>query len=83
MRLLVDGFLDDTVSIGSFGLDELRWAAPVRPGDTVCVTLDVVETRESDSHDDRGYATLEVAAEREDGEEVIFWRSTNIFLRRQ
>jgi len=26
MRLLVDGFLDDTVSIGSFGLDELRWA---------------------------------------------------------
>jgi acyl dehydratase len=46
--------LDDTAAIGSFGLDELRWTAPVRPGDTVCATLDVGETRASDSHDDRG-----------------------------
>lgn len=82
MRLLVDGFLDDTVSIGSFGLDELRWATPVRPGDTVRATLDVGETRVSSSHDDRGYATLEVTAETDEGDEVIFWRSTNIFLRR-
>lgn len=82
MRLLVDGFLDDTASIGSFGLDELRWATPVRPGDTVRATLDVEETRESTSYDDRGYATLEVTAETDEGDEVIFWRSTNIFLRR-
>jgi acyl dehydratase len=54
MRLVARGFLNDAASIGSFGLDDLRWTAPVRPGDTVSVTLDVAETRESDSHDDRG-----------------------------
>jgi len=81
MRLVTEGFLNDAASIGSFGLDELRWTAPVRPGDTVSVTLDVAETRESDSNDDRGYAVLDVEAENGDGEAVLSWRSTNIFLR--
>lgn len=35
MRLLVDEFLSDTASFGSFGLDEIRWPNSVKPGDTV------------------------------------------------
>src|SRR5579871_83649 len=35
MRLLVDGFLNETASMGSPGIDELRWRKPVRPGDTL------------------------------------------------
>jgi acyl dehydratase len=82
MRLLVDGFLNDTVSLGSFGLDELRWRAPVRPGDTVSVEHEITDKTESDTRDDRGYIENEVVATNEDGEEVIFWRATNIFVRK-
>jgi acyl dehydratase len=81
MRLLVDGFLNDTVSLGSFGLDELRWRVPVRPGDTVTVTHEITGKTESTTRDDRGYIENEIEAMNQNGEEVIFWRATNIFLR--
>ncbi len=32
MRMLVDQLLRDTASLGSPGIDELRWYVPVRPG---------------------------------------------------
>lgn len=82
MRLVVDGFLNDTVTMGSFGLSELRWRAPVFPGDTITVGMDVVEKRPSSSREDRGYVVNEVTATNDDGEEVLFWRATNIFGRR-
>jgi len=82
MALLVAGFLSETATLGSFGLEELRWRTPVRPGDTVTAEAEVLETRASDSRDDRGYVTIDVRAENEDGEEVVYWRSTNIFLTR-
>ncbi|WP_049986061.1 MaoC family dehydratase [Halobellus rufus] len=82
MALLVEGFLSETATLGSFGLEELRWRTPVRPGDTVRAELAVVETTASESRDDRGYVTLDVRAENEQGEEVVYWRSTNIFLTR-
>lgn len=81
MRLAVTGFFNDTVTMGSFGLDELRWRTPVRPGDTIHATLEIVEKRASSSRDDRGYAVNEVTGRNDDGEEVVFWRSTNIFGR--
>ena len=34
MRMVVDGFLHDAASMGSPGIDEIRWVLPVRPGDT-------------------------------------------------
>ena len=40
-------------SIGSPGLDEIRWKAPVRPGDTLHVVAEVLETRPSTSKPDR------------------------------
>jgi acyl dehydratase len=82
MALLVEEFLRETATLGSFGLEELRWRTPVRPGDTVSVELDVLDTTPSSSREDRGYVDLEVSAENGDGEEVIYWRSTNIFLTR-
>jgi acyl dehydratase len=82
MALLVEGFLNDTVSLGSFGLDELRWRTPVRPGDTVSVTHRITDKSESTTRDDRGYIENEVQATNEEREEVVFWRATNIFLKR-
>lgn len=83
MRLVVDEFFNDTVSMGSFGLDELRWRTPLRPGDVVDVEFTIVEKTESDSRDDRGYVVNEVTATNQDGEEVVYWRATNIIGRRQ
>ena len=54
MRMLVDHFLSPLSSMGSPGLDELRWARPVRPGDTLRVRVAVIEARRSQSKPDRG-----------------------------
>lgn len=78
MRLLVDGFFAEVISLGSFGLDELRWETPVRPGDTITVQTEIVDCVESESHDDRGYVTNEVTATNQDGDEIIYWTATNI-----
>ncbi|MFC7128027.1 MaoC family dehydratase [Haloferax chudinovii] len=80
MRLLVDGFLAETATLGSFGLEELRWKTPVYPGDTIHVVARILEKTESTSRDDRGYITTEVEATNEADDEVIYWRATNIFL---
>jgi acyl dehydratase len=54
MRLLAEGLLQDTASMGSPGLDELRWLRPVRPGDTLSARMTVLETVPSRSKPDRG-----------------------------
>ena len=82
MRLLVSGFLNDTMSMGSFGLDELRWSTPVRPGDTISARNEIIDKRESSSRNDRGYIQNELVAHTQNNEEVVFWRATNIFGKR-
>jgi len=56
MRLIVDGFILNSSSMGSPGVDEVRWLAPVRPGDRLTVRASVLETRASNSRPDRGFA---------------------------
>ena len=45
-------------SLGSPGLDEIRWKIPVRPGDTLRVVAEVLEARASTSKPDRGIVRL-------------------------
>jgi len=54
MRLIVDNFLPKTASLGSPGIDELRWLRPVRPGDALSIRLSVLEATRSRSRPDRG-----------------------------
>jgi len=49
MRLLVDNYLPAAASLASPGIDELRWARPVRPGDALSVRVTVLEVRPSRS----------------------------------
>ncbi len=44
MRLLVDDLLSETAALGAKGVDELRWDAPVRPGDRLRSRTEIVET---------------------------------------
>jgi len=54
MRLLCDHFIPRESSMGSPGIDELRWLEPVRPGDTLRARTEVLECRASRSKPDRG-----------------------------
>ena len=54
MRLFADHYLSRVASLGSPGLDELRWPVPVRPGDRLWLRTTTVETRRSRSKPDRG-----------------------------
>jgi acyl dehydratase len=54
MRLLADHYLSRVASLASPGIDELRWPAPLRPGDSVRLRTTILEARPSRSKPDRG-----------------------------
>ena len=58
MRMLCDGFITRTASLGSPGVNELRWVAPLRPGDDVTLDVDVTEARVSRSRPGTGIVTF-------------------------
>lgn len=53
-KLYIEHFLSSVASLGSPGVDELRWMRPVRPGDTLRLRITVVESKPSSSKNDRG-----------------------------
>lgn len=69
-------------SQGSPGMENARWMLPVRPGDTLSVTFEVVETRPSRSRGDRGYVVWDHTTLNQNGKAVMSFRSTGISLRR-
>jgi len=54
MRLVVDGEFRPAGGILGVGFDELNWPRPVRPGDELHVTSEILEVRPSKSRPDRG-----------------------------
>lgn len=82
MRLLYDGFLKDTASLGSPGIDELRWLKPVRPGDTLTARLTVIEATASRSRPDRGIVRTRMELMNQDGEAVMTITGVNFISRR-
>lgn len=45
MRMMCDAYLLDSASLGSPGVDELRWHRPVHPGDMLSMRMEVLEAR--------------------------------------
>jgi len=80
MRLLVENYLAAESSLGSAGLDELRWPHPVRPGDTLRVRATVVESRQSLSKPDRGIVKTMVEATNAGGATVMRATAINFIL---
>ncbi len=58
MRMMVDQYIPPHASMGSPGIDQLRWLAPVRPGDRLRLRITVLEARRSQSKPDRGLVNL-------------------------
>lgn len=82
MGLLVRGLLHDAASLGSAGIDELRWLKPVRPGDTLRARLTVTSLRPSTSRSDRGTVFNLGELFNQNGERVMYVRSSGMFARR-
>jgi acyl dehydratase len=71
MRLYVDSFLGGSSGQGSTGIEELRWLAPVRPGDTLSGRLTVLETTRSERRPDRGTVRIRGEMVNQDGVTVM------------
>ena len=80
MRLLVENYLSVQASLGSPGIDEIRWPSPVRPGDTLRVRATVVEARRSSSKPDRGIIKTMIEAVNQDGRPVMQATAINFML---
>ena len=82
MRLFADHYLSWVASHGSPGLDEVRWPAPVRPGDRLSLAATVLEVRPSRSKVDRGVLRTAIELRNQDGVAVMQTSITNLLLRR-
>jgi len=71
MGILVRDMLSDSTSMGSPGLDNIRWLKPVRAGDTLSVRVTVLKTAPSKSKPDRGAVTSFVEVINQAGEIVM------------
>lgn len=58
MRMMYDGWLSESASMGAPGIDRLKWLRPVRPGDVLSGRSVVVDVRPSKSRPDRGFVHL-------------------------
>ena len=54
MRMACDDFVLKAASMGSPGVDQIRWKLPVRPDDVLRMRVTILETRGSQSKPDRG-----------------------------
>ena len=82
MRLLVENLVVKTVSLGSPGVDELRWPLPVRPGNRLSGQMEVLETRVSASRPTMGIVRWRGEVRNQDGQLVMSLLGTNFFGRR-
>jgi acyl dehydratase len=68
MRMLFDGFIGRTASLGSPGVNELRWLAPLRPDDELMLDVDVAEARISKSRPETGIVTFKATVRNATGQ---------------
>ena len=81
MRLLTTLVAGES-SMGSPGCDELRWKAPVRPGDTLRLRVTVLDSAPSTSKPDRGVIYLGEELLNQD-DTVVMTLTARLLLRRR
>ncbi len=82
MRLLVTSLISRTSSMGSPGMEDLRWPLPVRPGDTLSAQIEVLEMRTSNSRPNMGIVRWRGEVRNQHGQLVMSATGTNFFGRR-
>ncbi|WOH80813.1 MaoC family dehydratase [Bradyrhizobium sp. BEA-2-5] len=82
MRMMADGFITRAASLGSPGVNEMRWVAPLRPGDDLTLDVDVVEARVSKSRPETGIVIFKGTIRNARGEMLCEMESPIIISRR-
>jgi acyl dehydratase len=82
MRMMFDGVIGRTASLGSPGVNETRWLAPLRPDDDLTLDVEVAEARVSRSRPDTGIVTFRVVARNAAGQALCEWVSPILVARR-
>lgn len=82
MRLLVQNYFSDASSLGSPGIDELRWIRPVRPGDALRVRVSLLDAKRSRPKPDRGLVRSRVEVLNQNAEVIMSMIGMN-FMRCQ
>jgi acyl dehydratase len=82
MRLVVDNLMSESSSMGSPGLDGVRWLLPVRAGDTLSVGYLTTRVKPSTSRTDRGVVWSKWTATNQHGEAVCTIEGMGMFGRR-
>jgi acyl dehydratase len=79
---MFDGYIGRTASLGSPGVNEVRWLAPLRPGDDLTLEIDVTEARVSRGRPDTGIVTFKGIVRNAAGQALCEMVSPIIVLRR-
>jgi acyl dehydratase len=82
MRLIVDGEFKPAGGVIGGGVDEFRWPIPVRPGDTLTVVSEVVESRPSKSRPEIGMVRVRHTTLNQRGETVQSFIANHVVQRR-
>ena len=82
MRLMVEGYINQTRSLGSPGIDNIRWLKPVRPGDTIAYSRVVLESRASTTRKGVGLVKHRWEALNQRGELVLTMEGWGMFGRK-
>ncbi|WP_142804353.1 MULTISPECIES: MaoC family dehydratase [Tepidiphilus] len=83
MRMICDAFMLEAASVGSPGIDNLRWLKPVRPGDVLRVRLTVLEARPLASKPGIGLVRHRWEVLNQNDEVVMEMEGAVMFRRRQ
>jgi acyl dehydratase len=82
MRIMCDGYLLESASLGSPGIDALRWLKPVFPGDTLSMTMEVLESRAMASKPAVGLVLSLWTVRNQQGDPVMTMQGWGMFRRR-
>jgi acyl dehydratase len=79
MSVLVRDYISSVASLGSPGMDEIRWLKPVRPGDVLSVQVTILEATRSRSKPDRGVVRSQIETMNQRGEVVMRAQALGLF----
>lgn len=82
MRMMCDAYMLDSASLGSPGVENLKWLKPVRPGDTLRAQRTTLEVRASASRPEMGLVKTRWEVFNQNGEPVMTMEGYGMFGRR-
>ena len=81
-RLWIDAVMSKADGRGSSGMQEVRWHEPVRPGDSLTATVEILDARPSARHADRGTVFIGCTMTNQRGRVVFTAHGRGFFGRR-